>query len=173
MVYDIPSGDFDVRLRLLLQIVHDEDDTTDQFNLSIVAKSMNTLAPIVSCRQLFQGQSRSLLSSHILQVSDMEKTECVAMSVRAGCDKARRLFATCHSGIPSPRQIMTLAAQCPHAMTVTRVLPRSSYDFALPIVSLFNPMLEYISSCHRNMSQNDTEPRDASSESQDHDEFGV
>ena len=56
--------------------------------MSVVAKPMNTLAPIVSRRQLLQGQSRTLLSIHILQVSDDKKIENVAITVIAGCDKA-------------------------------------------------------------------------------------
>ena len=41
-------------------------------------------------------------------------------------------------------------------MTGTRVHPRSSYNFPLPIVSLFNPILEKISRpiSDRNMFQN-------------------
>ena len=52
--------------------------------MSVVRKPMNTLAPIVSRSQMFQGQSRTLLSSHILQVSDEKQIESVAISVIAG-----------------------------------------------------------------------------------------
>ena len=47
-------------------------------------KLMNTLAPIVSSSQLFQEKSRTLLSSHILQVSDEKQIDSVAISVIAG-----------------------------------------------------------------------------------------
>ena len=52
--------------------------------MSVVGKPMNTLVPIVSRSQLFQGQSRTLLSSHIAQVSDEKQIESVAISVIAG-----------------------------------------------------------------------------------------
>ena len=67
-----------------MQIVDDEDATSDQFSMSVVGKPMNTLAPVVSRSQLFQRQSRTLLSSHIVQVSDEKQTESVAISVIAG-----------------------------------------------------------------------------------------
>ena len=62
-----------------MQIVDDEDATSDPFSMSVVGKPMNTLAPIVSSCQLFQGQSRTLLSSHIIQVSDKKQIESAAM----------------------------------------------------------------------------------------------
>ena len=52
--------------------------------MSVVGKPMNTAAPIVSCSQLFQGQSRTLQSSHILQVSEEKQIESAATSVMAG-----------------------------------------------------------------------------------------
>ena len=68
-----------------MQIIDDEDATSDQFSMSVVAgKPMNTLAPIASRSQLFQGQPRTLLSSHILPVSDEKQIESVAISVIAG-----------------------------------------------------------------------------------------
>ena len=67
-----------------MQIVDDEDATSDQFSKSVVGKQMNTLAPIVSRRQLFQGQSRTLISSNTVQVSDEKQIESVAISVIAG-----------------------------------------------------------------------------------------
>ena len=125
-----------------MQIVDDEDDTPDQFSKSVVRRPMNTLAPIVSRSQLFQGQSRKVLCSHIVQVSNEKHIESVAISVIAGwrhglltiCDVSQRNYFTLKS--------FTSAAQCTHATTGTRVLPRSSYNFPLPIMCLFNPILE-------------------------------
>ena len=51
--------------------------------MSVVGKPMNTLEPIVSRSQLFEGQSRTLLRSHILQMSDEKQIESVAISVIA------------------------------------------------------------------------------------------
>ena len=85
-----------------MQIVDDEDDTPDQFSKSVVRRPMNTLAPIVSRSQLFQGQSRKVLCSHIVQVSNEKHIESVAISVIAGwrhglltiCDVSQRNYFT-------------------------------------------------------------------------------
>ena len=87
-----------------MQIIDDEDATSDQFSMSMVGKPINTLAPIVSRRQLFQGQSRTLLCSHIdiVQVTDEKQIESVAISVIAGwrhgpltvCDLSQRNYFT-------------------------------------------------------------------------------
>jgi hypothetical protein len=68
-----------------MQIVDDEDATSDQFSMSVVQPPMNTLTPIVSRSQLFQGQSRTLLNRHILQVTDEKQMEGVAIPVKVGC----------------------------------------------------------------------------------------
>ena len=83
-----------------MPIVDDEDATSDKFGMSMVGKPMNTLAPIVSRSQLFQGQSRTLLSRYIVQVSDDKQIESVAISVIAGwrqgpltiCDVSQRNY---------------------------------------------------------------------------------
>ena len=85
-----------------MQIVDDEHATSDQFSKSVVGKPMNTLAPFVSRSQLFQGQSRTLLSSHNVQVSDEKQIESVVISVIAGwtqgsvtiCDVSQRSYFT-------------------------------------------------------------------------------
>jgi hypothetical protein len=85
-----------------MQIVDDEHATSDQFSMSVVAgKPMNTLAPFVSRSQLIQGQSRTLLSSHIFQLSE-KHIVCVALSVITGwrqrpltiCDLSQRNYFT-------------------------------------------------------------------------------
>ena len=85
-----------------MQIVDDEDAKSDQFSMSVVRKPMNTLAPIVSGSQLFQGQARTLISSHIVQVSNETQIDSVAVSVIAGwrqgplkiCDVSQRNYFT-------------------------------------------------------------------------------
>ena len=85
-----------------MQRFDDEDATSEQFSVSVVGKPMDTLAPIVSRSQLFQGQSRPFLSSHTLQVSDEKQIEGVAISVIAGwrqrpltiCDVSQRNYFT-------------------------------------------------------------------------------
>ena len=92
-----------------MQIVDDEDAKSDQFSISAVGKPMNTVVSIVSRSKLFQGQSRTLLSSHIVQVSDEKLIACVAISVIVGwrqgpltiCDVSQRNYFTpteLHSG---------------------------------------------------------------------------
>ena len=85
-----------------MQTVDDEDATSDQFSMSVVGKPLNTLAPIVSRSQLFQVQSRTLISSLILQVSDEKQIESVAIFGIAGwrqgpvtiCDVSQRNYFT-------------------------------------------------------------------------------
>ena len=85
-----------------MQIVDDGDAKSDQFSMSAVGKPMNTAVPMVSGSQLFQGQSRTLLSSHIVQVSGEKQIACVAISVIAGwrqgpltiCDVSQRNYFT-------------------------------------------------------------------------------
>ena len=86
-----------------MQIVDDEDATPDPFSMWVVGKPMNTLAPIVSRSELFEGQSRTLLSSHIvLQVYDEKQIGSMAIYVIAGwrqgsltiCDVSQRNYFT-------------------------------------------------------------------------------
>ena len=67
MDYDLPSGDSDVRLRFGRDIVDDEGAKSDQFSISVVTKQTNTIAPIVSRIQLFEGTMTNSFktSSHI------------------------------------------------------------------------------------------------------------
>ena len=102
----------------------DEHDSANCFPQSVVSRKITNT------------------SKHPYYTSVGRQKDRVAISIVAGCDKARWLFATCHSGITSPRQSITPSVQCPHAMTGTRVLHRSSYNFLLPIMRFFNPILE-------------------------------
>ena len=102
IVYDLPCGDWDFHFRFFMQIVDDEDATSDQFSKSVVGKSMFTLAAIVPRSQLFQWQSRTLLGTHIVQLSDEKQTESMSTSVIAGwrqgpltiCDVSQRNYFT-------------------------------------------------------------------------------
>ena len=66
-----------------VQLVYVVDATSDQFSVSVVTKPLNTLPPIVYSSQLFEGQSRTFLSSTNLQVSEENKCHIVAVSVVA------------------------------------------------------------------------------------------
>ena len=85
-----------------MRIVDEEDAPSDQFSMSVVGKPMNTLAPIVASSQLFQGQSRTLRSGHVIQVSDEKQIVSVAISAIAGrrknpliiCDVPQRNYFT-------------------------------------------------------------------------------
>ena len=106
-----------------MQIVDDEDAMSDQFSASVVGKPTNTRVPIK-------------------QVSDEKQIERVAISVIAAwrqgpltiCDVSQRNYFT-----PTEHHI--------GGAVYTRddrnsVIPRSSYNFPLPIMSLFNPIFE-------------------------------
>jgi len=54
LVYDLPSGDSDFRLRFGMQIVDNEGAKSDKFSMLVEAKPTNTIAPIVSRIQLFE-----------------------------------------------------------------------------------------------------------------------
>ena len=89
IAYDPPSRNSDIRriFQFGMQIVDDEGATSDHFSLTVIVKPMNTLAPIVSCNtgiQLLEGQSRPLLSSQNLQISDEDNVGNVRLSVIAG-----------------------------------------------------------------------------------------
>ena len=89
IAYVPPEGDSDVRrvFRFRMRIVDDEGATSDRFILTVVVKPMNTLAPMVSRNagvQLFEGQSRPILSSVNLQVSDEDNIGKVRLSVVDG-----------------------------------------------------------------------------------------
>ena len=122
-----------------MQIVDDEDATLDQFSMSVVGKPMNTLglAPIVF--QLFQGNSRTLLSSHILEVSDEKQIESDYIRHSWPADYLRRVTAEFHV---------------------------CSLDRLITSPGLADNGLEYISCCHQNMFGNNIERSDASSELQ-------
>ena len=89
IAYDPPSGDSDVQrvFQFGMHVVDDEGATSDQFSFTVIVKPMNTLAPSVTRNtgiQLFEGQSRPLLSSQNLQVSDEDNIDNVRLSVIAG-----------------------------------------------------------------------------------------
>ena len=92
--------------------------------MSVVGKPMNTLAPIVSRSQLFQGQSRTLLSSHILQVSDEKQIESVAVSVTAGpANYIRRVTAELfHPDRASHRQRSVHTRRQGHVCSLDRLI---------------------------------------------------
>ena len=104
--------------------------------MSVVVKPMNTGSLILFTRiQLFEGQSRPLLSSQNLQVSEENKIECGIVVL---CTHARTHALTAHT------RTHTRAHARTHTMTVTRLLHRSSLTFTLlvHVPSLFNTILE-------------------------------
>ncbi|XP_078683006.1 FRAS1-related extracellular matrix protein 2-like [Branchiostoma floridae x Branchiostoma belcheri] len=69
------------------EVVDAEGLTSDPFNLMIVVNPMNTLAPIVTRNTgqlLYEGQSRPLLSSLNLEISDEDNLRDVTVSPIAG-----------------------------------------------------------------------------------------
>ena len=88
MAYDLPSGDSDVRLLFGMQIVDDEGAKSEQFSMSVVAKPRNTIAPIVSRVQLFQGTMTNTSKQPCFTRDGREKSESVAMSFVADLRQA-------------------------------------------------------------------------------------
>ena len=133
------------RLRLSfrfgIQIVGDEDATM-QFSMSVVGQPMNTLAPIVSRSQsvsrTITNTSKQPYFTTVGRETDRQ-CGCIQHSWLATnpADYLRRVaLKSLHTDRASHRQ-------CTHATTEMLVLTRSSYNnFPLPIMNLFNPILE-------------------------------
>ena len=88
MDYDLPSGDSDVRRLFGMQILDDEGAKSDQFSMSDTEKPTNIIAPIVSRIQLFEDTMWNTSSSHVLQGTDEQKIESVAMFFVGGLRQA-------------------------------------------------------------------------------------
>ncbi|XP_013413797.1 FRAS1-related extracellular matrix protein 2-like [Lingula anatina] len=89
IAYKPPSIDSAVRriFQVEFQVVDAEGLTSDPFTLMIIVKPMNTLAPVVTRNtgiQLFEGQSRPLLSAQNLEISDEDNLDDVRIQVIDG-----------------------------------------------------------------------------------------
>jgi len=82
MDYNLPSGDSDVRLRFVMQIVEDACPKSDQVSMSVVSKPTNTIASIVSRIQLFEGTMTNSFKQPYLTRT---KKDC-------DCGKVRRIW---------------------------------------------------------------------------------
>ena len=98
--------------------------TTSDRTMSVVGKPIKTLAPFVSRSHLFQGQSRTLLSIHILQISDEKQIESVAISVIARpADYLRRVTAELlHPDRVSHRQCSVHTRRQGHVCSFDRLI---------------------------------------------------
>ena len=86
--YDLPSGDSNVRLLFGMYILDDEGAKSDQFSMSDAEKPTNTIRQLTPASSCLKTQRGSLLSSHVLQGTDEEMIESVAMSFVAGVRQA-------------------------------------------------------------------------------------
>ncbi|XP_070554250.1 extracellular matrix protein 3-like [Ptychodera flava] len=89
IAYVPPSQDSAVKryFEIELEVVDSELATSEPFILTILVKPMNTLAPVATRNtgmMLFEGQSRPLLSSLNLEISDEDNLEDVRIQVLDG-----------------------------------------------------------------------------------------
>ena len=114
---------FGLGCRLLTTKTPHRTRTSDR-TMSVVGKPIKTLAPCVSRSHLFQGQSRTLLSIHILQVSDEKQIESVAISVITGpADYLQRVTAELlHPDRVSHRQLSVHTRRQGHVCSLDRFI---------------------------------------------------
>ncbi|KAJ8280121.1 hypothetical protein GJAV_G00050770 [Gymnothorax javanicus] len=89
IAYKPPSVDSDTEriFQIEFEVVDTEGAVSDPFAFMIVVKPMNTLAPVVTRNTgqlLYEGQSRSLSSSHNLEISDEDNLADVRVTVIDG-----------------------------------------------------------------------------------------
>ncbi|XP_035998935.1 FRAS1-related extracellular matrix protein 2a [Fundulus heteroclitus] len=89
IAYVPPSLDSDTEriFQLELEVIDTEGAVSDPFAFMIVVKPMDTLAPVVTRNTgqlLYEGQSRPLVSSHNLEISDEDNLDSVTVTVVDG-----------------------------------------------------------------------------------------
>ncbi|KAK3099400.1 hypothetical protein FSP39_003828 [Pinctada imbricata] len=89
IAYKPPGSDSNVlrTFSVEMQVVDAEGLTSPPFTLMIIVKPMNTMAPVATTNtgiQLFEGQSRELLSAQNLRISDEDNLDDVKIFVADG-----------------------------------------------------------------------------------------
>lgn len=89
IAYKPPSLDSDTEriFQIEFEVLDTDGGVSDPFAFMIVVKPMNTLAPVVTKNTgqlLYEGQSRSLVTSHNLEISDEDNLDRVKLSVIDG-----------------------------------------------------------------------------------------
>ncbi|RVE63943.1 hypothetical protein OJAV_G00141270 [Oryzias javanicus] len=112
IAYVPPSLDSDTEriFQLEFTVVDTEGAVSDPFAFMIVVKPMNTLAPIVTRNTgqlLYEGQSRPLISSHNLEISDEDNLEAVSITVVDGLRHGDLLVLGSHSRFFTPADLTT------------------------------------------------------------------
>uniref|UniRef100_A0A3P9JLJ9 FRAS1 related extracellular matrix 2 n=1 Tax=Oryzias latipes TaxID=8090 RepID=A0A3P9JLJ9_ORYLA len=102
IAYVPPSLDSDTEriFQLEFEVVDTEGAVSDPFAFMIVVKPMNTLAPIVTRNTgqlLYEGQSRPLINSHNLEISDEDNLDAVTITVVDGLRHGDLLVLGSHS----------------------------------------------------------------------------
>ncbi|XP_041946990.1 FRAS1-related extracellular matrix protein 2a [Alosa sapidissima] len=89
IAYKPPSLDSDTEriFQIEFEVLDTDGGISDPFAFMIVVKPMNSLAPVVTKNTgqlLYEGQSRSLVTSHNLEISDEDNLDSVKLSVIDG-----------------------------------------------------------------------------------------
>ncbi|XP_017273702.1 FRAS1-related extracellular matrix protein 2a [Kryptolebias marmoratus] len=110
IAYMPPSLDSDTEriFQLEFEVVDTEEAVSDPFAFMIVVKPMNTLAPVVTRNTgqlLYEGQSRPLISSHNLEISDEDSLEAVTIIVVDGLQHGQLMVLGSQSKFFTPADL--------------------------------------------------------------------
>ncbi|XP_029455546.1 FRAS1-related extracellular matrix protein 3 isoform X2 [Rhinatrema bivittatum] len=110
IAYQPPGGDSEHErlVQLELEVLDLEGAVSEPFAFVVVVKPMNTLAPVATRNiglRLFEGQSRPLLATRHLHLSDEDNLEEVRLSVVAGLRHGHLLLPTGQVGYFTPADL--------------------------------------------------------------------
>ncbi|XP_061595611.1 FRAS1-related extracellular matrix protein 2-like [Cololabis saira] len=119
IAYVPPSLDSDTEriFQTEFEVVDTEGAVSDPFAFMIVVKPMNTLAPVVTRNTgqlLYEGQSRPLISTYNLEVSDEDNLEAVTITVLDGLRHGDLVVLGSHRKFFTPAELATGAVVYQH-----------------------------------------------------------
>uniref|UniRef100_A0A8C6ML34 FRAS1 related extracellular matrix 2a n=1 Tax=Nothobranchius furzeri TaxID=105023 RepID=A0A8C6ML34_NOTFU len=112
IAYVPPSLDSDTEriFQLEFEVIDTDGATSDPFAFMIVVKPMNTLAPVVTRNTgqlLYEGQSRPLISSHNLEISDEDNPDAVTVTVVDGLRHGQLVVLGSQKNFFTPADLIT------------------------------------------------------------------
>ncbi|XP_061596739.1 FRAS1-related extracellular matrix protein 2-like [Cololabis saira] len=119
IAYVPPSLDSDTEriFQTEFEVVDTEGAVSDPFAFMIVVKPMNTLAPVVTRNTgqlLYEGQSRPLISTYNLEVSDEDNLDAVTITVLDGLRHGDLVVLGSHRKFFTPAELATGAVVYQH-----------------------------------------------------------